>query len=178
MFMRFKPNKLVLAVLVGCFIAIWRGNTDHDVAVAQGRKAVVITRIFTGQDGLAHAEDIQLNLNARGATDMLKATGAEFSVRPPTVGANPRNTAATDPDAPGWHTGPARQFVITLSGNSEVEVSGGVHVAAGPGHINLIEDTAGKGHITRNFGPDDRIALTIPLADGVVIEGTKKPRTR
>ena len=176
--MRFKTNKLVLTVLVGCFIAIWRGNADRDVAVAQGRKAVVITRIFTGQDGLAHAEDIQLDLNARGATDMLKATGAEFSVRPPTVGANPRNTAATDPNAPGWHTGPARQFVITLSGNSEVEVSAGVHVAAGPGHINLIEDTTGKGHITRNFGPDDRIALTIPLADGVVIDGVRKPRTR
>ena len=176
--MRIKPNKLVLAVLVGCFIAIWSGNTDHDVAVAQGRKSVVITRIFTGPDGLAHAEDIELDLNARGATDMLKATGAEFSVRPPTAGANPSNTAATDPGAAGWHTGPARQFVITLSGNSEVEVSGGVHVAAGPGHINLIEDTTGKGHITRNFGPDDRIALTIPLADGVVIEGIRKPRTR
>ncbi len=176
--MRFKTKKLVLTLLVGCLIAIWRGNTDHDVAVAQGRKAVVITRIFTGQDGLAHAEDIELDLNARGATDMLKATGAEFSVRPPTAGANSRNTAATDPNAPGWHTGPARQFVITLSGNSEVEVSGGVHVAAGPGHINLIEDTTGKGHITRNFGPQDRIALTIPLADGVVIEGVKKPRTR
>src|SRR6185503_3094473 len=102
----------VLTVLIACFIAVWPGNTDRDVAVAQGRKAVVITRIFTGQDGLAHAEDIQLSLNARGATAMLKATGAEFSVRPPTVGANPRNTAATDPDAPGWHAGPARQFVI------------------------------------------------------------------
>jgi hypothetical protein len=178
MVMRFKSKELVLAVLVGCFIAIWPGNTDHDVAVAQGRKAVVITRIFTGQDGLAHAEDIEVNLNARGATDMFKATGAEFSVRPPTPGANPSNTAATDPNAPGWHTGPARQFVITLSGHSEVEVSGGVHVVAGPGHINLIEDTTGKGHVTRNFGPDDRIALTIPLADGVVIEGVKKPRTR
>ena len=176
--MRFKPNSVVLTVLVGCFIAIWRANTDQDVAVAQGRKAVVITRIFTGQDGLAHAEDIELDLNARGATDMFKATGAEFSVRPPTAGANPRNTAASDPSATGWHTGPARQFVITLSGNSEVEVSGGVHVVAGPGHINLIEDTTGKGHITRNFGPDDRIALTIPLADGVVIQGVKKPRTR
>ena len=178
MFMRFKTKALVLMVLVGGFIAIWSGNADRDVVVAQGRRAVVITRIFTGQDGLAHAEDIQLDLNARGATAMLKATGAEFSVRPPTVGANPRNTAATDPDAPGWHTGPARQFVITLSGNSEVEVSGGVHVVAGPGHINLIEDTTGKGHITRNFGPEDRIALTIPLADGVVIEGVRKPRTR
>jgi hypothetical protein len=178
MFMRLKTRQLVFAVLVGCCIAIWRGNTDHDVAVAQGRKAVVITRIFTGQDGLAHAEDIELNLNARGATDMLKATGAEFSVRAPTAGANSGNTAAADANAPGWHTGPARQFVITLSGRSEIEVSGGVHVAAGPGHINLIEDTTGKGHITRNFGPEDRIALTIPLADGVVIQGVRKARTR
>jgi hypothetical protein len=178
MFMRFKTQTLVLAMLVVGFIAIWRGRIDQDVAIAQGRKAVVITRIFTGQDGLAHAEDVELDLNARGATDIFKATGAEFSVRPPTAGANPRNTAASDANAPGWHTGPARQFVITLSGNSEVEVSGGVHVAAGPGHINLIEDTTGKGHITRNFGPDDRIALTIPLADGVVIKGVPKPRTR
>ena len=176
--MRFKTKRLALMLLAGCFIATWPRSTDHDVAIAQGRKAVVITRIFTGQDGLAHAEDIELDLNARGATDMFKATGAEFSVRPPTAGANPRNTAASDPSATGWHTGPARQFVITLSGNSEVEVSGGVHVVAGPGHINLIEDTTGKGHITRNFGPDDRIALTIPLADGVVIDGVRKPRTR
>jgi hypothetical protein len=176
--MTVKTRQLVLTILVLSFIVIWRGNTDHDVAVAQGRKSVVITRIFTGQDGLAHAEDVELDLNARGATDMLKATGAEFSVRPPTAGADPRSTAATDPAAPQWHTGPARQFVITLSGHSEVEVSGGVHVVAGPGHINLIEDTTGKGHITRNFGPDDRIALTIPLADGVVIKGIKKPRTR
>jgi hypothetical protein len=178
MFMRSKTKTFAHIVVVGCFIAIWRGHADRDVAVAQGRKAVVITRIFTGQDGLAHAEDIEVNLNARGATDMFKATGAEFSVRPPTAGASPRNTAVTDPDAAGWHTGPARQFVITLSGNSEIEVSGGVRVAGGPGHINLIEDTTGKGHITRNFGPGDRIALTIPLADGVVIEGVKKPRTR
>ena len=78
--MRFKTKKFVLIGLVGFFFVIWRGNTDRDVAVAQSRKAVVITRIFTGPDGLAHAEDIELNLNARGATDMLKATGAEFSV--------------------------------------------------------------------------------------------------
>ena len=167
-----------LLVLVLGFAALWQETTDRDVAVAQGRKPVVITRIFTGPDGLAHAEDIELNLNARGASEMFKATGAEFSVRAPTPGANPKNTGATSPNDPGWHTGPARQFVITLTGSSEVEVSGGVHVLAGPGHINLIEDTTGKGHVTRNFGPDDRIALTIPVADSVVIEGTRTPRTR
>ena len=169
---------LALLVLVLGFAALWQETTDRDVAVAQGRKPVVITRIFTGPDGLDHAEDIELKLNARGASEMFKATGAEFSVRAPTPGANPKNTGATSPNDPGWHTGPARQFVITLTGSSEVEVSGGVHVLAGPGHINLIEDTTGKGHVTRNFGPDDRIALTIPVADSVVIEGTRTPRTR
>jgi hypothetical protein len=176
--MRLNARKSVVMVIVCGFLATWGGMIDRDVAVAQGRKPLVITRIFTGPDGLAHAEDIELTLNARGVSGMLKATGAEFSVRQPTPGANPRNTAAAAANDPGWHTGPARQFVITLSGSSEVEVSGGVHVMAGPGHINLIEDTTGKGHITRNFGPDDRVVVTILLADGVVIDGVKKPRTR
>jgi len=176
--MRLTARTFALIVLILGFVAFWQSTTERDVAVAQGRKPVVITRIYTGPDGLAHAEDIELKLNARGASDMFKATGAEFSVRAPTAGAKPGSTAAAGASDPGWHTGPARQFVITLSGSSEVEVSGGVHVVAGPGHINLIEDTTGKGHITRNFGPDDRIALTIPVAEGVVIEGTRKARTR
>ena len=176
--MRLIAKALTLTVLALAFAALWSDTTDRDVAVAQARRSVVITRIFTGPDGLAHAEDIELKLNGRGVSEMLKATGAEFSVRPPTPGAAAGNTGAARPDAPEWHTGPARQFVITLSGRSEVEVAGGVHVTAEPGHINLIEDTTGKGHITRNFGPEDRIALTIPLADGVVIDGTRKPRTR
>lgn len=176
--MRLATRRLALVALVIGFIWAWRENTARDVAVAQGRRPVVITRIFTGPDGLSHAEDIEVALTTRGATEMFRATGAEFSVRPPTRGATPSFTGATDPAAPEWHTGPARQFVITLAGQSEVEVSGGVHVPAGPGHINLIEDTTGKGHVTRNFGPDDRIALTIPLADGVVIDGVRRPRTR
>ena len=174
--MNLRTRHLVFAASVLSFIVLSKTTAERDVVTAQTRRPVVVTRIFTGPDGLAHAEDIELNLNSRGATEMLKATGAEFSVRRPTPGADPRNTGATPASDPGWHTGPARQFVITLSGSSEVEVSGGVHIHAGPGHINLIEDTTGKGHITRNFGPDDRIALTIPLADGVVIDGKRTPR--
>lgn len=176
--MSISIRSLVSLAFALSFIVAWHETSNNDVAVAQSPKTVMVTRIYTGADGLAHAEDIELALSSRGASEMLKATGAEFSVRPPTPGASPRNTAATAPTDPGWHTGPARQFVITLSGNSEVEVSGGVHVLAGPGHINLIEDTTGKGHITRNFGPDARIALTIPLAEGVIVEGRRSPRTR
>ena len=112
-----KMRRLALVILVGSFIVVWRASTDEDVARAQGRKPVVITRIYTGPDGLAHAEDIELKLNARGVSEMLKATGAEFSVRAPTAGANPGNTAASAANDPGWHTGPARQFVITLAGS-------------------------------------------------------------
>jgi hypothetical protein len=47
-------------------------------------------------------------------------------------------------------------------------VAGGKKVPIEPGHITLIEDTTGKGHITKNVGPDDRIVVTIPLEDQTV----------
>src|SRR2546423_15597236 len=118
--MRFNATKSTVMILVCGFLATWGGMVDRDVAVAQDRKPLVITRIFTGPDGLAHAEDIELTLNARGVSGMLKATGAEFSVRPPTPGANPRNTAAAAANDPGWHSGSGIKFVITLSGSYQV----------------------------------------------------------
>src|SRR5207344_908732 len=109
--------------------------TDRDVVVAQAPKPIVMTRIYTGGDGLSHAEEVPMTLSAAGVSEMIKATGAEFSRRAP--------GPVSD-----WHVGPRRQFVITLSGRAELEVAGGKKVAVGPGHINLIEDTTGKGHIT------------------------------
>jgi len=87
--------------------------------------------------------------------EMLKVTGAQFNSRAPSPGGD-------------WHTGPRRQYVITLQGRGELEVANGQKVPVGPGHINLIEDTTGKGHITRNFGPEDRVVLTIPLVDQTI----------
>ena len=152
--MRSIPKRLAVVALVGAFFLTWRANTDQDVAVAQTRKPIMMTRIYTGPDGLSHAEEIEMKLNGN-ATEMIKATGVEFSRRLPS-------------NSNDWHTGPRRQFVITLSGRGEIEVAGGQKIAVGPGHINLIEDTTGKGHITRNLGPEDRIAITIPLADQTV----------
>ena len=152
--MRSIVRPLVFVALVGSFFLMWMAHTDRDAVVAQTRKPIMMTRIYTGPDGQSHAEEIEMKLTPN-ATEMIKATGVEFSRR-----------------APGssneWHTGPRRQFVITLSGRGEIEVAGGKKIAVGPGHINLIEDTTGKGHITRNLGSEDRIAITIPLADQTV----------
>src|SRR5262249_19969180 len=147
--MRSATRRLVLLALVAVFCTFWRARSDEDVVIAQTRKPVMITRIFTGPDGLSHAEETELKLDARGLAEF-KATGVEFSSTPGAAGASN-----------GWHTGPKRQLVITLSGRSEVEVADGKKIPAGPGHINLIEDTTGKGHITRNF--EDRVVVTIPL---------------
>jgi quercetin dioxygenase-like cupin family protein len=114
----------------------------------------MMTRIFTGPDGLSRAEQVEMKLNGN-VTEMMKATGVEFSRRAP--------GPASD-----WHVGPRRQFVITLSGRGELVLGDGTKVATGPGQINLIEDTTGKGHTTRNIGPEDRIVVTIPLADQTV----------
>ena len=62
-----------------------------------------------------------------------------------------------------WHNAPRRQYVITLSGRGEVELSGGGTVQLMPGHILLAEDTTGKGHISRGVGAEDRVSLFIPL---------------
>jgi hypothetical protein len=59
--------------------------------------------------------------------------------------------------------------VVTLSGESEVELEGGRKVRLGPGHILLAEDTTGQGHISRAVGGQDRLSLFIPLADGAVV---------
>jgi hypothetical protein len=144
---------LTALALVAAFYLGWSVRGDRDVASAQAaRKPIMMTRIYTGTDGLSHSEQIEMKLTPNG-TSAMKATSAEFSSRP------------TAP-AGDWHTGPRRQFVITLSGRAELEVANGQKVPIGPGNINLIEDTTGKGHITHNI--DDRIVVTIPLEDQTV----------
>jgi len=145
--------------LVAAFFLGWSVRGDRDVASAQTRKPIMMTRIYTGADGLSHSEQIEMKLTPNGISAM-KATDVEFSSRP----------AAPAGD---WHTGPRRQFVITLSGRAEPEVGGGKKVPIGPGNINLIEDTTGKGHITHNI--DDRIVVTIPVEDQTV---SHTPTTR
>jgi quercetin dioxygenase-like cupin family protein len=51
-----------------------------------------------------------------------------------------------------WHTAPRPQYVITLSGQGELEVSGGKKIRVEPGYMDLVEDTTGKGLITRVNG--------------------------
>jgi len=130
-------------------------RTDRDVVIAQTRKPVVMTRLYTGPDGLTHAEEIEIKLTGdpqNQISEMFKVTGAEIHK----AGVGRVND---------WHVAPRRQLVITLSGHGEIEVSGGKKISVGPGNMELAEDLTGKGHITKVVGNEERVTIQLPLTD-------------
>jgi hypothetical protein len=120
--------------------------------VAQSSKPVMITRFFTGSDGLTHAEEIEVKFApGGGGYNLLANSGAQLRRTPPG-----RENA--------YHTASRRQYVITLSGHAELVLSGGQTIQVGPGSIELAEDLTGKGHITRTVGTEDRVVILIPVS--------------
>ena len=127
---------------------------EPGVVLAQTHKPVFMTRLYTGPDNQTHAEEVELKFTP--------GSPAEISRMTQVTGAELHRTGGSVDD---WHRAPRRQYVITLSGRGEIEVAGGKKISVGPGNINLVEDTTGKGHITKVMGTEDRVTLQLPLAD-------------
>ena len=64
-----------------------------------------------------------------------------------------------------WHPAPHRQLLFTLFGELEVEVSDGEVRTFGPGSTLLVEDTIGRGHISRVISEERGYMLVIPLSE-------------
>jgi hypothetical protein len=114
-----------------------------------------ITRVYTGDDGESHFEDIEIPLGEFGAIGaMSKPFGAKSILF--------RETGA-DYDL-GFHNAPRRQYVIMLSGGRvELEVGSGEKRVLGPGDVLLAEDTTGRGHISRALDPEPRRSIFVAL---------------
>jgi hypothetical protein len=113
-------------------------------------------RIYAGPDGESHFENMPIALTAQPG-------GSEYSKLYPATGVIFRRSPADQ--HLDWHPAPRRQFVVTLSGEAEVQASDGEVRQIGPGTIMLAEDVTGKGHITRGRGTAERLSLFIPLPD-------------
>lgn len=113
-------------------------------------------RIYADADGESHFEDVAVEMSGL-------ARGSELSEMYPAVGVIFRRSPADQ--FIDWHPAPRRQFVVTLSGEAEVEASDGEVRRIGPGTVMLAEDITGKGHITRGRGTAERLSLFIPLPD-------------
>jgi hypothetical protein len=114
-----------------------------------------VTRIYTGDDGESHFEDVDVPLKDLGAigslSELVPATGVVF------------RTTEGDYDL-DFHNAPRRQYVVTLSGGAvEIEIGDGTRRRLGPGEILLAEDTTGHGHISRAVDGQPRVSMFITL---------------
>jgi hypothetical protein len=110
-----------------------------------------ISRMYTGDDGETHIEDLDLDTHSE-LTELMATKGIVFRSAP----------AGHFSD---WHPAPRRQFVITLSGEVEIGLGDGSLYRYGPGHVNLAEDVTGRGHTTRVVGDVPRVTATVQLQD-------------
>src|SRR5260370_22596559 len=141
--MKSTASWIITAGFAALFVLLSSAQTGGSAK----HKAFMMTRLYTGPDGQTHAEEIEATFTVGGPNEVFKLmaiTGAELH----------RYAPGTVQD---WHNAPLRQYVITLSGQGEVELSGGKKIHLGQGHINLAEDTTCKGHITRAIENEERI---------------------
>jgi hypothetical protein len=64
-----------------------------------------------------------------------------------------------------WHPSPARNLFFVLSGEWEIEASDGEIRRFSPGNVLRVEDTTGKGHLSRVLGDTYSLAGLVQLRD-------------
>ncbi len=117
-------------------------------------KSLQITRVYTGDDGESHFEEVEVSLVDRGGigaiSQLQDATGVVFR--------------QTDGDYDfDFHNAPRRQYVINLDAAVEIEVGDGTKRVLGPGEILLAEDTTGRGHRSRAVDGKPRRSIFVTL---------------
>ena len=117
------------------------------------------TRIFSDEAGETHFEDVEIQQEY-----------VEFAPPAPSVLLSQfittnRFAFLTFPAGwqGGWHPTPAKQFFLILSGTLEGTVSDGEKWLFESGSIVLLEDTTGKGHMTRIVSSENVTAVVVQL---------------
>ncbi len=112
-----------------------------------------LTRIYTGDDGHSHFEEVDLvedPTQRRSTTETRPATYFGFGI-----------TTAMLP-MQEWHHAPRRQLVAVLSGALEIECADGKRVF-GTGDCFIADDLAGRGHQTSDIeGPVRLLYVHLP----------------
>src|ERR1700738_2085109 len=109
----------------------------------------MIVRIYTGDDGQTHFED--LSLPAEESHNVALQAGGNLVFR--------RFSAGHLSD---WRNAPRRQYIFILAGQMEIGIGDGTTRRFGPGDVVLADDLTGRGHTIRSLG-GPRISATVPV---------------
>lgn len=109
-----------------------------------------IVRLYSGDDGESHFEDLEIALE-NGPSLAFPVTTLDFRQAP-------------TEHKPDWHNASNRQFVITLTGALEIEIGDGSRRQLRSGEVLLAEDLTGHGHVSRTTETPRR-SVVIPITE-------------
>jgi len=113
-----------------------------------------IHNLYTDAQGQSHFRDIEVEWKHEGrggkTSATFPATGIIFREVPPDY----------DLD---WHPAPRRQYIINLDAGVQITASDGQSRQIGAGEIILVEDTWGKGHLSKALDGKLRHCIFVPI---------------
>jgi hypothetical protein len=162
-------HKLALNVLAVTLVAGLAGGApvraEQGAAQPKTQKTaelVTYARLYTGADNETHFDDVSVTfVYQEYGTKIPPVWFPQDGVRPAAgfhFVSMPAGWNGGD-----WHPAPRRQFIIPLSGEMEFRASDGETRVFGPGDVLLVEDTAGKGHVSRMVSTSLGVFAVVPL---------------
>ena len=113
-----------------------------------------IHRLWVDDKGESHFKDVEVEYTESGPAGKLSkrlpATGIIFREVPP------------DYDLT-WHPAPRRQYIINLDAGVQITASDGEARQIGAGEVILVEDTWGKGHLSKAVSNKLRNCIFVTL---------------
>jgi len=113
-----------------------------------------IHHLYTDAQGESHFKDMEVEYVESSPSGRLSTrlpvTGMIFREVPPTY----------DLD---WHNAPRRQYIINLDNGVQITASDGEARVIGAGEIVLVEDTTGKGHLSKAVNERLRHCIFVAL---------------
>jgi hypothetical protein len=112
-----------------------------------------IHNLYADPSGQSHFRDLQVEwveeTRSGKLSRRLPASGIIFRQVPPTY----------DLD---WHPAPRRQYIINLDAGVQITASDGESRIIGAGEVLLVEDTSGKGHLSKAVDKKIRHCIFVP----------------
>jgi len=113
-----------------------------------------IIRLYADDKGESHFQDIEVEFEA-------PTPSGRVSARQPATGINFREVPGEyDLD---WHPAPRRQYIINLDAGVQLTASDGEVRRVKAGEVVLVEDTWGKGHLSKAIENKTRHCIFVPI---------------
>jgi len=113
-----------------------------------------IIRLYADDKGESHFQDIEVELEA-------PTPSGRVSARQPATGIIFREVPGEyDLD---WHPAPRRQYIINLDAGVQLTASDGEVRRVKAGEVVLVEDTWGKGHLSKAIENKTRHCIFVPI---------------